>query len=247
MSDFSGPGLLVPMDVAQRILETPGARRVNGLFDMPVLPPRGAPPVPPPAGLGPLIDALRAMLRDLTFVNVRMPSTLAPPFRSLNFYFKTGVSFALGLTQTTTVLFNGNSSVPTGTNAVITSARMWVGLVSPIAVAAADPLDMATTWVNASRCSLLVNGSAVAGFQDRIADAYEVAEIPGVANLSVGVNHLMTPLAAPIPLNAGDVVTMSATVPSLALNCLLEVTGYLYPTEITADGIRGTMADRSGE
>lgn len=246
---MNGPGLLVSSDVVERTLRTPGSNTPAGLFNpLPMTERPGAlPPLAP--DMTALVDALRRMLRDITSVNVRQPSTLAPPFRALNWYSRQGFAFSATGPITGTISFNGNQTVPQGVNAVITHVRFQVAL-DPNSNTLTDPLDIANAFLAPSFMSLLVDGVVVPGFSRRIAEVVQLTTAIGLNEVIVGLNHLMMPLAAPIALQAGSVVTFEAdTNPAfvLLLAGLVEATGYLYPIEMSADGVRGTLADRGSE
>lgn len=249
MSDygFGGPGLLVSMDLAQRILETPGNVTPRGLFDMPVL--------PPPTGKQSDVSALRKMLRNLV-MNVRQPSTQAAPFRSTNFYFRHGAAFdgISPFTISATVTFGGNVTVPIGTNVVITDVNLTCSRT--VGTGTGDPYALSQLGVDPARLALLVNGVALPGFENggrMTAGFWAQSFFPVSAadnRFSGYVRSNIMPLGAPIPLRAGDVVTARATSSGVASDsqivAQIEVAGYMYPIEVDEDGVRGTLADRSG-
>lgn len=245
---MQGPGLLLPADVVQRMLATPGAQSVDGLFVRPSLP---APSKPGRGASGlpslsldqlAMIDALAQMLRSLTNVNVRQPSTQEAPFRASNFYFRSGGNLAVPFLSPTAITFNGNVRVPAGSNVVIKSLELYVSQPSS-GTTLIDMLDIDAGFANPTRLNVFLNGARLSG-DGRVATLFQSQTIIGAAETTYQFPHRMVPLWAPIPLSEGDSLAFTVTTPTLGGLWFVEASGYIYPIEVEADGVRGTLADR---
>lgn len=238
-----GPGLLVSSDFVERVLATPGSRVPQGLFPRTSM---GRKSKGFPAGPAHFIEMLREMLRDLTNLNVRQPSTLAPPFRADNFYYRLGGSFAVPGTPVNVVTWGSPSQtfVPQGQNAVVSAITLLVAQI-PTNTVLNDLMDVSGFYANPSRLSVFKNGSGLPGLQGRVATMIDSNEIPGAANTQYLSPHQFMPLSAPLALTQGDVLTFQVSAPVISGAFLVEMSGYLYPIELDGDGVRGTLADRS--
>lgn len=188
-----------------------------------------------------LVEELRHMLRDLTNLNVRQPSHMAPPFRAVQFTYQTIVNNVF--TEPQPIPINGNLTVPAGTIAVLNYVS-WVQ--SPTNAGATVP----PAWPIAGGSvptegvlSMVRNGSTIPGL-DEISPSIVVG-----ANLLAGTDYtvqegITPPLPImPVTLYQGDALAWFATAPSGG-QYWLQVSGYTYPIEVDGDGVRGTLADR---
>lgn len=223
-------------DLVQRLAQN-GGRIPYGLFrpnQWNAKPRRGYGPEDP---IDRLVKELRAMLRDLTNINVRQPSHMAPPFRSEPWIYQATTT---GVTEEQVIRINSNSNVPVGSNGVLThvsyvlSAEFNAGLLVP-------------AWgeTGASTLPLTVrkNGLSIPAL-NALLPAYDHG-----AQVNTGLDYVTQNAAIPqipippIPLNQGDFLTWF--VPSLGTGrAWLQFAGYTYPIEVDGDGVRGTLADR---
>lgn len=226
-------------DLTQRLLQN-GGRVPYGLFRPNQW--RARPRAAAPGGADPisrLIAELRHMLRDLTNLNVRQPSHMAPPFRAQQFSYQ--VYLDTDVTDPVTIPIGGNAVIPTGSLGVLSSV-MFIGIPPYASGSILSPLwgEAATTPCT---LTLLRNSQALSGLE-----AVKPAFTRGnQANIAVDFNvqlATMPPLPIiPVPLLQGDSLTYTATGFGTA-NCYLQVMGYTYPIEHDGDGVRGTLADR---
>lgn len=252
MAEFNGTGrggFLGAADTQQRITEIGAARNPGsrGLWLQNYYTSRkrksSAPPIDP--GLKQLVDyAIGELMRKLRYenpgINVRLPSHINPPFRSVQFTFQR-VSVALtGTTQRIiTVLFGGQSEVPDGLQGVISSIECTNQSQD---TDGAQTIDI--------RFTMSVNGNVVPGFLRQATGRLYFEQFLDIAGSENDGFIIQSPVVAtPIKLQPGDVV-------QIALEDLIgvdnpdvfvRIAGWLYPIEVEADGIVGTMADLGGQ
>lgn len=250
--------MFTPPDITQRLLEVPGQLAPKGAFPRNLSVPGARRPLRggggggatrAPSSLTQQIAQLRRMLRDITAINVRLPSTVSPPFRSLNWYFRVshGAPFIGGSTQGV-INFDNNTTVPVGMNAVVT--HVLLSVFTPVNnTNVIDLFDVGTTGASWSppRVVLVANGSVLPGFhQGRVASGVQFTT-DAAFNANQGNIHPMLPLASPIPLAAATQLSYGVAPGNAAAAStimFLEVAGYMYPIEVDADGLRGTCVDR---
>ena len=227
-------------DLTQRLLQN-GGRVPYGLFrpnQWRALPKKAA-----PGGVDPiarLVAELRHMLRDLTNLNVRQPSHMAPPFRAQQWSYQ--VYLAADATDPVIIPISGNEVIPTGSLGVISSI-MYVGIPAYASASTLAPL-----WGEAAAepaiLTVMRNGQAISGL-DRIRPSFTRGNQQSVGGVDFNVQTAtMPPLPIiPVTLLQGD--SLSYTTTNLgAGNAYLQIMGYTYPIEHDGDGVRGTLADR---
>ena len=228
-------------DLTQRLLQN-GGRVPYGLFRPNQW--RARPRGQAPGGSDPisrLVAELRHMLRDLTNLNVRQPSHMAPPFRAQQFSYQ--VYLDVDVTDPVTIPISGNTVIPTGSLGVLASV-MFIGIPPYASGSIISPLwgEVATT---PTTLTILRNSQAISGL-DAIKPSFTRGNQPSsVPSVDFNVqNATMPPLPMiPVPLLQGDSLSYTAAGFGTA-NCYLQVMGYTYPIEHDGDGVRGTLADR---
>lgn len=208
-------------------------------------------PRAPIDGTADAISRLVAALRDMTNLNVRQPSHLAPPYRAQAFTWQAAYSVAGGAGNASplVVTFNGNETVPQGMNAVV--SWWYVTCNYRVDTAVAARVDL---WSAFGFTTLDLNGSPVPGYANiRPATTTGVMEWTQQAALGDTIAGVMTanipfpPMTAPInlkPLDRLSIFYDNATAGVADAYMTFQVAGYMYPQELTADGVRGTLADR---
>lgn len=188
-----------------------------------------------------LVEELRHMLRDLTNLNVRQPSHMAPPFRAVQFTYQ--VALETVLTEPVPIPINGNLLVPAGTIAVLNFVS-WSQSPTPAGATVPPAWDIAGgAAATEGLLSILRNGSTIPGL-DAISPAITVGinQLSGV-DYTVQEGHVPPLPVMPTTLYQGDSLSWFATAPSGG-RYWLQVSGYTYPIEVDGDGVRGTLADR---
>ena len=175
-------------------------------------------------------------------INVRLPSHIAPPFRASAFHFTlpAGTTAPVFPGTNFTVTFNGQSVVPEGLQGVI-SELSWLAFWEDADLIA--PVD--DTLLTIRR-----NGVAVPGFLSLRAGYDHSEGVTDIAGTEFNGVQVPSPkITAPIHLKPGDVIEVNVTddvASGTDPNVELRLSGWLYPIEVEADGIVGTMADRGG-
>lgn len=197
-----------------------------------------------PAAMDPivrLVEELRHMLRDLTNLNVRQPSHMAPPFRATQWTYQVLFDSTLPA-EFITIPINGNEVVPNGSIAVLQSV-IWCQSPADTGTRAPSQWDTPGSVVTTGKLTLLRNGSALPGYLS-LAPSLAV----GLQQLS-GSDFLVqqggppSPPTVPVTLYPADSLSWRADYPGVG-QFYLQVSGYLYPIELDGDGVRGTLADR---
>lgn len=227
-------------DLTQRLLQN-GGRVPFGLFRPNQWRARPRNPSAGPVDqVARLIAELRNMLRDLTNLNVRQPSHMAPPFRAQQWSYQ--VYLDTDATDPVTIPIGGNSVVPTGSLGVIVSL-MYVGIPPYSSGSILSPLWGEAAAVPAT-LTLYRNSQAISGL-DAIRPSFTRGNQASVGGVDFNVQTAtMPPLPIiPVPLLQGDSLTYTTTNLGTG-NAYLQVMGYTYPIEHDGDGVRGTLADR---
>lgn len=225
-------------DLPERLLQN-GGRVPPGLFrenqKRALL--GGAPPQIDPMDL--LVAKLRDMLRDLTNLNVRQPSTLAPPFRAQQFVFQT----LLPATNNDPVAIpiGGELIVPAGVRAVVNFVSFTMGPATPTTPTVPDPWG--ETGANPSTLTILRNGIALPGMLDLLPSMLHGVQAAVGPDFALTYSLVPGVPFIPIALTQGDALAFTNQVTSVGM-CYLQVAGYTYPIEEDVDGVRGTLADR---
>lgn len=226
-------------DLSERLLGN-GGRVAGGLFATNLY--RGVNRKAPRRGGGDsvarAIAALRAMLRE-TVQNVRTPSHIAPPFRAEQFTFQAIFALAAG---EQVVVFNGNTAVPEGVNAVVSMFNVTWGtqnrdiLTNPWAFGGGSPALFA----------LKKNGSPLPGLGSLKPSVTYGELLTDIAGFNTNPITIPFPFVVPIVLRSGDTMSVAFNgFGGAACDVAVTVAGYTYPIEVEADGIRGTLADRT--
>lgn len=246
-----GPGGLLAADTVQRLesefgaADNPGKR---GLFLQnywrPLPGRRQQFPISP--NMRAIIDyAVSAMMSALRYdnpgINVRLPSHINPPFRSVQFTFQQQITMG-GLATATpvTVLFNGQDVVPEGVQGVINRIGFHVF---------PDDIDTNANLQN-GRLTISKNSVPVPGYSSLRAGFTMQESITDGAGAQIeGANIPSSEVSVPIHLRPGDFLETlagQAAIVATDYDAIITLQGWLYPIEVEADGIFGTMADRGG-
>jgi hypothetical protein len=224
-------------DLQQRLLGNGGALP-SGLFRPNYYRrkrPRGArPPYDP--NLPYQMEELGRLLRNLTNINVRQPSHMAPPFRATQFLFQT---FLPGTVDAGTIPVNGNDSVPSGS----------LGILTHVLFTAGGSFQGSPTFPHwgedagtGSTLSLMRNGVAIPSFS-AVRPSMTVGIQQGIgADFWNSLCVLPPAPMVPVPLLQGDVLSFETNL--VGGSGYLQVSGYTFPIELDGDGVRGTLADR---
>ena len=172
-------------------------------------------------------------------INVRLPSHVNPPFRSVQFTFQQ-ITSVTAATTSTTVTFNGQSVVPDGVRGVVSRMSFEV---------AQDNIDV-LTFPQRARLTVVKNDQALPGFLDLIPGFTRLEELTDVSGAQIEGASISSPaIVSPITLEPGDrLQTQLRQIPvvGVAFDAYVTLQGWLYPIEVEADGIVGTLADRGG-
>lgn len=190
-----------------------------------------------------LVDyAVDRMMKALRYanpgVNVRLPSHIAPPFRSVAYNFQR-LDTASATGDQFFIAFNGQTVVPDGVQGVIANVE-WVSYPGDTDV---------NTGFRELELTLFRNSQVVAGWLSKRPGYFDSESITDIAGEQVGGANVASPNAfAPIHLKPDDTLEAVVINNSGLANPQYElrVSGWLYPVEVEADGIIGTMADRGG-
>ena len=192
-----------------------------------------------------LVDyAVARLIHSLRYknpgINVRLPSHIHPPFRAVQFSFFQ-VQTAGAVPVTTQVTFNGQSVVPEGVQ----------GVVSTLEVKATSNDQDTTVDPTTVRFGINKNGLAVPGFLtiDGRVGFTQQESVTDIGGAEIrGANFEGPKIVSPIKLAPGDTLTTTIQLSggATALRTLVFLAGWLYPIEVEADGIVGTLADRGG-
>lgn len=238
MSRFPTP------DLQQRLLGN-GGRVPNGLFRPNYYRSKRSRANPAAAALAANptllyeLDALRNMLRDLTNVNVRQPSHLAPPFRATQFLFQTFLNATN--VDPVTITMNGNDAVPIGSNAVV----YWVSYVfGPTFNGVNTVPAWGETFASTLPLQMQRNGQAIPGLGALLPAYQHGVQISSGADYNTQWSGPPAPPLIPIPLLQGDSISFTNVIGGGTGEAYFQVAGYIYPIEIDGDGVRGTLADR---
>jgi hypothetical protein len=196
-----------------------------------------------------LVDyGIAELMRRLRFenpgLNVRLPSHINPPFRAQQWTFQALnlVPSPSILVQFLTVSFGGNLFVPEGLRGVLSSVDFYGDDPDSDSAVRRIPTD--------TQLTLYLNGQAVPGW-NAVSPGFGFAEsVTDIAGFENKVILFPSPkVVSPINIEAGDTLQF-AVVNLIAGNGFpivhLNLAGYLYPIEVEADGIVGTLADRGG-
>lgn len=186
-----------------------------------------------------LVREFRVMLRDLTNLNVRQPSHMAPPFRSEPFLYQTLWQSAGAGEQV--IPINGNLNVPPGTNGVLTYVSYAFSGNSSFNAGTSVPA-WGETGSSTIPMTIRRNGLAIGAYQGML-PTYETGLQQNVG-VDYAVHSVVVPQVPtiPVPLNQGDFLTFDLNIVSGF--AYLQFAGYIYPIEVDGDGVRGTLADR---
>lgn len=205
------------------------------------------------------VRVLMSALRDLTNINVRQPSHIAPPFRAEQWAFHALGNVSSGSPLRSTVLLNGNAVVPNGMNGTVQYVDVSF---LPVVWAAAgggslyyyDVYDAVGGYANPMQFTLLKNDIPLPGWLKRLPRAgqggtYNIAgAVAGGPFFSTWMQNADPEgWMAPIVLRPGDTLQVESRTDGASAGfstAVVTVLGYLYPQEGTADGVRGTLADR---
>lgn len=184
------------------------------------------------------LEALRAMLRDLTNINVRQPSHMAPPFRATQFLFQTYLQASNA--EPVTIPINGNSAVPVGTNAVIywIDYSLGAGFNTTLTVP-----GWGETGANQLPVTIYKNSQAIPGLSSLLPRYTMGVQLTSGADFLVQQRGPAAVPLIPVTLQQGDALAFTNDVGGTG-EAYLQIAGYTYPIEVDGDGIRGTLADR---
>lgn len=185
-----------------------------------------------------LVQEFRDMLRDLTNLNVRQPSHMAPPFRGQQWLYQFMVNG--GSVTPVVVPINGNQTVPNGSLCVLS----WIAF--NLTTTFNSPGTTVPAWgetgVSPITISILKNGNALPGL-NALRPSYTVgAQQDSAPDFQIETTTLPNPPIVPVTLIAGDELSWRGAAGNG--DFYVQMSGWLYPVEVDADGIRGTLADR---
>lgn len=185
------------------------------------------------------LEALRNMLRDLTNLNVRQPSHMAPPFRATQFLFQQFLSATN--VDPVTIPLNGNDFVPIGSNAVI----YWVSYaMAPVFNGTNTIPAWGETAASQLPLSIQRNGQPLPGLGRLLPTYQHGVQVTSGADFLTQWSGPPAPPLIPIPLVQGDALSFTNVIGGGTGEAYFQVAGYIYPIEIDGDGVRGTLADR---
>jgi len=226
-------------DLQQRLLQN-GGRVPYGLF-RPNQWRAGKSKIPPGANdpIKRLVEEFRAMLRDLTNLNVRQPSHMAPPFRAQQFTFQQWQNASV--LDPFIVPIGGNLQVPIGSIAVVN----FVGFV---ATTTFGGINTAPHWGEAGNdptfLTLLRNGQTIPGWEAILPSISNGAQLDNLV-VNFTTQNGMTPIVPTVPITLLQQDSLAFTTSlSVVGDTYLTISGYTYPIEQDGDGVRGTIADR---
>lgn len=189
--------------------------------------------------------AIAQVLNDMVGINVRQPSSHAPPFRARQWDDSRNFTIALAGATFPIHFFPGGAStpantvVPPGVRGVLFNLEVYAAL-GVAAAATAQP------FLNA-KYSLLKNNQVVSGFDTLACASFTVDQITDAAGADLRGAGQVTPskVLVPVQLVEGDTLSLFSTGSgATAYNGLLRASGWFYPVELQGDNIVGTMADR---
>lgn len=187
---------------------------------------------------------LARMLNNAIGINVRLPSHIAPPFRSIQWLDSRVVQVGVGLAiPNTNLSFNGTSggiTVPEGMRGVLVVAQWF-----------AWPEDQdqgaGISYQTVPVMNIAKNGIPQNGWGG-IQAAMQLTESVTIATGASLQGTVITPFEAPghINLEAGDTIQFatSTNLTGVILRGMFRVAGWLYPIEVQGENIVGTVADR---
>lgn len=190
-------------------------------------------------GMSP-IEQLRQMLR--TFVlHTRPPSHIAPPFRAEQWLFQSAIPGAAASEQPVT--FNGNTSIPNGTNGVMSFLSVVFSSFNRDVLV--DPWDFGVAGTPAL-FTVKKNQSPIPGLNQFKPQAIYGELLTDIAGSNVQLGAIPLPLTVPVILRAGDTMQVAYNGFGGATGDIaITIAGYTYPVEIESDGIYGTLVDRT--
>lgn len=204
-------------------------------------PGRGVPIGVPADAIRYLLAGLDRVLHDAVGINVRQPSSNVPPFRAQQWSFDSILTVTAASTATLAVNFRpGQTIVPDGVRGVVSELHFYV-IDADQAAAALPALESITSF-------LTKVGSTVPGFEDMSPGGITLETITdATGSNSYGSDFPGQRVVVPIKLEPDDTLTLSVTngnANTVQVRFLL--LGWFYPIEVEADGVVGTLADRSG-
>lgn len=247
---FRGPGELAAPDLQTRLAETGagGNSQARGLFPQNYWRTRKRRTRKVQVRQS-TVDAVEylvsRLMRALRFenpgINVRLPSHVNPPFRSIQWTFQSyeETPSIPALPTFTTITFNGNAAVPEGMRGVLSELQYWI-----------ESGDVDTILPTPYAVNLVVfkNSLPVPGYDNIRPGLFKMEGVDDIAGREyLGMSFPSPRAMVPITLEPGDVLQY-AMVSSLGTppDGYVRFQGWLYPVEIEADGIVGTLADRGG-
>lgn len=188
-----------------------------------------------------LLAELDRLLHDAVGINVRQPSSNVPPFRAQQWSQDVVSTIASASTATVTVNFRpGQTAVQDGVLGVLASLELYV-IDADQSSATLPALESVTAFLTRS-------GSTVPGFEAMSPGGITLETITdATGSNSYGSDFPGQQVVVPVKLEPGDTMQLSITngnAETVQVRALLQ--GWFYPQEVRADGIVGTLADRSG-
>lgn len=243
-----GRGQLSPPDFVQRIDQVAGRTPDAGLFPNNYWTPgrrvRQMARRIPKASIQFLLDHLDRRLRDVLGLNVRQPSSNVPPFRAQQILFNTSATILDGTAlnvgppvQAGATLFGpAQREVPEGLRGVLSVIQWGIWTETAAALVSTDTTGIPVLTVRK-------NNVEVPGF---------VGIIPQMSTFETPVTtssgFFGPPFEAlvPIKLDPGDTIQFVTNTNSTGedISYMLRAIGWIYPIEVEADGVLGTLADR---
>lgn len=204
----------------------------------------------PKVSIAYLLDALDRRLRDLVGLNVRQPSHHAAPFRANQILYNAGAAIGNGTQLSSAAaggipLFgpsSGQSTCPDGHNAIVCAVEWFTytrdqdTVIYPVSGIGGAPV------LNVFKNRMLVPGYV--GILPGMQVSESVTDAAGADASGVVIPALKS--CSPIKLEPGDRIDVESSTNStgVAVTYFLRMVGYVYPIEVEADGILGTLADR---
>jgi len=232
------PGNPAPQGAAPYRYYNPSGRR-RALRDgrgRPLTPvSKRAPEVGETDGLGREARMLARVLNDAIGINIRQPSSHAPPFRARQWSFNTTFEPAPATTQAIS-FYVGQTTVSEGVRGVVSDLEFYAYTIDQDALF--SPSNMFGT--------LLKNGALVPGWED-ILPGMTINETTTDANGSDSRGAVIRSpkVCVPIQLQPGDTLSFVAERNGVVLiQVMIRLCGWFYPIEQQADNVTGTVADR---
>lgn len=230
-------GRFPTQDLTERILRN-GGKIPYGLFRPNMMRVRKGRPPAADDLVDRVVKAMRAMLRDLTNINVRQPSHMAPPFRAVQW-----ISQIISIDGSVTagiIPINGNDAVSPGSIAVMS----WLSYsVTPDIVGTNFVPAWGESGATPLTLQVLRNGLPLPGLNALLPSYTLELDVTTGANRNHQSGGPPPVPIIPVTLQPGDTLSFTL-VPTIVGTMYLQFAGYSYPTELEGDGVRGTLADR---